>query len=97
MRNRDNQHDRILRLLQSRAGQWVPLYEITPLAAQYNTRIRELRQRGHIIDNHTRHVDGVVHSWFRLTLPTAQETLFADRPEAERSQEHVLEIQRTSL
>ena len=76
MRSRDTQRDRILRLLQSRAGQWVPLYEITPLAAHYNTRIKELRERGHIIDNHTRHVDGVVHSWFRLVEPKPQAGLF---------------------
>ncbi len=50
MKSWGSQRDRILRLLQSRAGEWVPLYEITPLAAQYNTRIKELRERGHIID-----------------------------------------------
>jgi hypothetical protein len=71
-----SQRDRILRLLQSRTGQWVPLYEITPLAAQYNTRIKELRERGHTIDNHTRHVDGVVHSWFRWVRPKPQAGLF---------------------
>ena len=76
MKSWDSQRNRILRLLQSRAGQWVPLYEITALAAQYNTRIKELRERGHIIDNHTRHVDGVVHSWFRLVEPKHQTELF---------------------
>ena len=81
MRSRSSQRDRILRLFQSRAGQWVPLYEITPLAAQYNTRIRELRERGHIIDNHTRHVDGIVHSWFRLVEPTTQAGLFSETEE----------------
>ncbi len=86
MRSRTTQRQRILQLLQEREGQWIPLYEITPLAAQYSARIFELRGAGHIIDNHTRHVNGVVHSWFRLTLPTAQEKLFADRP-----QEHALE------
>ena len=76
MKSWGSQRDRIFRLLQSRAGQWVPLYEITPLAAQYNTRIKELRERGHIIDNHTRHVDGVVHSWFRLVEPRTEAGLF---------------------
>ena len=76
MKSRGSQRERIFRLLQSRAGQWVPLYEITPLAAQYNTRIKELRERGHIIDNHTRHVDGVVHSWFRLVEAKHQTGLF---------------------
>jgi hypothetical protein len=81
VRNRDNQHDRILRLLQSRAGQWVPLYEITPLAARHRTRIKESRERGHIIDNHARHVDGVVHSWFRLVEPRTQAGLFSKTEE----------------
>ena len=81
MKSWGSQRDRILRLLQSRAGQWVPLYEITPLAAQYNTRIKELRERGHTIDNHTRHVDGVVHSWFRLVEPRTQTGLFSKTEE----------------
>ncbi len=81
MKSRDSQCDRILRLLQSRAGQWVPLYEITPLAAQYNRRIRELSARGHIIDSHTRRVDGVVHSWFRLVEPRTQAGLFRNAQE----------------
>ena len=81
MKSWGSQRERILRLLQSRAGQWVPLYEITPLAAQYNTRIKELRERGHTIDNHTRHVDGVVHSWFRLVEPRIQTGLFSKTEE----------------
>ena len=82
MKSWGSQRDRILRLLQSRAGQWVPLYEITPLAAQYNTRIKELRERGHTIDNHTRHVDGVVHSWFRLVEQRGQPYLVKKSQEA---------------
>ena len=81
MKSWGSQRDRILRLLQSRAGQWVPLYEITPLAAQYNTRIKELRDRGHTIDNHTRHVDGVVHSWFRLVDQRGKPELFSKTEE----------------
>ncbi len=74
MKSRDSQRDRILRLLQEREGEWIPLYEITPLAAQYSARIHELRAQGHIIDNHTRHVNGVVHSWFRLVEPKPKRT-----------------------
>ncbi len=81
MKSWGSQRDRIFRLLQSRAGQWVPLYEITPLAAQYNTRIKELRERGHIIDSHTRRVDGVVHSWFRLVEPSTQAGLLSKAEE----------------
>ncbi len=91
MKSWGSQRDRILRLLQSRAGQWVPLYEITPLAAQYNTRIKELRERGHIIDNHTRHVDGVVHSWFRIPRPEIQSRLFPQQQEANKH-ERLLEV-----
>ena len=81
MKQRQTECDRILRQLQSRAGQWVPLYEITPLAARHRTRIKESRERGHIIDNHARHVDGVVHSWFRLVEPRTQAGLFSKTEE----------------
>ncbi len=81
MRGRDTQRTEIFRLLGARVGEWVPLYEILPLAAQYNTRIKELRERGHIIDNHTRHVDGVVHSWFRLVESRRQPELFSKAQE----------------
>lgn len=88
MPQRQNQSERILRLLRENVNQWVPLPQILDLRiSQYSARIFELRAQGHIIDNHTRHVDGVVHSWFRLTLPTAQEKLFSDRP-----QQHDLEV-----
>jgi hypothetical protein len=76
VRSGATQRDRILRLLQSRAGQWMPLYEITPLAPQYKTRLKESRERGHIIENHIRHVSGVVHSWFHLIAPRGQTELF---------------------
>ena len=91
MRNRDNQHDRILRLLQSRAGQWVPLYEITPLAAQYNTRIKELRELGHRIENRIEHHEGQVHSWFRIPKPEIQSRLFPQQQE-ENQHGHFLEV-----
>ena len=48
----DAQADRILGLLQESAGEWVSLKAILSLGiAQYNTRIRELRGRGHAIEN----------------------------------------------
>ncbi len=61
----NTQRAAILRLLISARGAWVPLYEITPLAAQYNTRIFEHRKR-FTIENKSEVVDGVRHSWFRL-------------------------------
>ena len=76
MRARQTQRDHILYLLQSRANQWVPLYEITPLAAQYSARIFELRGAGFEIRNRTEHRNGAVHSWFMLVVPKEQKILF---------------------
>src|SRR5664279_4657397 len=56
----------ILGLLVSARGTWVPLPEITALAAQYGTRIFELRRLGFHIESRIRDVDGIRHSWFRL-------------------------------
>jgi hypothetical protein len=60
------QRTRILALLTSARGDWVPLPQITACAAQYNARVYELRRLGFKIVNRTRDVDGVRHSWFRL-------------------------------
>ncbi len=81
MRNRSSQRDRIFRLLEEREGQWVPLYEILPLAAQYNARIKELRDAGYRIQNRTEHRNGAVHSWFRLVAAQVQPELFAEERE----------------
>ncbi len=77
-----SQRDRILRLLQEREGRWVPLYEILPLAAQYDARILELRRqlepRGYVIESRVVHSNGRVRSCFRLLPPQpAQGELFA--------------------
>lgn len=69
MRNnteRNTQRSVILRLLVTAGGGWVPLPEIMKCAAQYNTRIFELRRRGFNIENRTETVNGERHSWFRL-------------------------------
>lgn len=68
--NADSQCGMILRLLKSRAGEWVPLPEILELGcAQYNTRIKELRDEwGFPIENRTETVNGERHSWFRLVV-----------------------------
>lgn len=87
MRQRETQRDRILALLKEREGHWVPLYEITALAAQYNTRVLELRRAGHIIENRTEHRDGVVHSWFRIVPPKGQRTMFDTTPGADAQAE----------
>jgi hypothetical protein len=64
------QRARIFRLLSSHKGEWVPLYEILPLAAQYSARIHELRKLGANIENRTTRMrNGDVRSWFRLVVP----------------------------
>ena len=60
------QRDKILGVLVSARGGWVPLPEITALAAQYNARLHELRRLGFHIENRIRDMDGTRHSWFRL-------------------------------
>lgn len=70
---RKSQCDRIVALLRSRAPEWVPLYEILPLAAQYNARIWcARRELGLKIENKTEVIDGVRHSWFRLVEEVAR-------------------------
>lgn len=77
---RETQRDKILRLLQERHGDWVPLPEILALgAAQYGARILELRRQGFQIQNRTEHRNGKVHSWFRIPLEQ-QRGLFAHLP-----------------
>ena len=81
MRARSTQRDRIFQLLLEGEGRWIPLYEILPLAAQYNARIKELRDAGHMIQNRTEHRNGTIYSWFRLVAPQVQPTLFAEERE----------------
>lgn len=81
MKQRQTQRDRIFRLLQSRAGQWVPSYELAAIALQYGARVLELRRIGHNIENKARHVNGQVHGAFRLVLPKEQGKLFDERHE----------------
>ncbi|MCA9409529.1 MAG: hypothetical protein KC733_12620 [Candidatus Omnitrophica bacterium] len=56
-------------------NQWIPLNTILNLRiAQYNTRISELREKGIFIENKTKVVDGVKHSWFKWTPITIEKT-----------------------
>lgn len=83
------QSDKILEILKTAAGSWVPLPEIQACAAQYNARIFELRKRGHRIENRTQLVGDSRHSWFRLVpldaslpsppKPAATEVAWKDR------------------
>jgi hypothetical protein len=63
---RKTQSAAILRLLIAARGAWVPLPEIMACAAQYNSRVLELRRLGFVIENKTERVNGARHSCFRL-------------------------------
>ena len=60
------QRERILNLLISSKGQWIPLPEIAALAKQYNARLLELRRLGFRIKNRIREENGERLSWFML-------------------------------
>jgi hypothetical protein len=72
------QRGRILNLLISARGGWVPLPEIAACAAQYNARIFELRRLNFQIENRTKEIDSVRQSWFRL-VPTSSTPPAAER------------------
>ena len=94
VKQRQTQRDRIFRLLQSRAGQWIPSYELAAIALQYGARVLELRRIGHTIENKAQHVNGQVHGAFRLVPSNGQAKLFDAAPEARpRTREHWLEAQ----
>ncbi len=63
---RASQRQRILELLLSARGDWVPLPRVQACAAQYNARLYELRRLGFRITNRIREVSGQRHSWFRI-------------------------------
>jgi hypothetical protein len=65
------QRERIFNLLICAQGDWVPLLEIAACAAQYNARIFELRRLGFRIENRTKEINGVRHSWFRFVSSPA--------------------------
>ncbi len=83
MSARRKQRDAILAILVAARGQWVPLPEITKCAAQYNTRIFELRRLGFRILNRTQDVGGERHSWFRLELSVPVSAPQAASPETQ--------------
>ena len=66
------QRQRILDLLSSRSGQWVPLPQLLDLRiSQFGARILELRREGYQIENRTESVKDlfgstVRHSSYRL-------------------------------
>ena len=63
---------RILAVLQSRAGCWVPMPELaraatpTGVGTAVHSRVNDLRQQGWPIDHRNERKDGAVHSFYRL-------------------------------
>lgn len=66
-----NQRELIKQLFKAQPKIWIPLPEIMRYAAQYNARIKELRDSGMYIQNKTKTVNGEKHSWF-LYSPSNQ-------------------------
>jgi Helix-turn-helix domain len=58
--------NRILNLLRAHEGDWIPLPAILHLGvAQYNARIKQLRDEGHLIENKISWEGKTKKSWFR--------------------------------
>jgi hypothetical protein len=66
------QCDLIAQHLQQRVGQWVPMTDLWRVSGAFavHSRISDLRQRGYDIDHHNQHINGVVHSYYRLSVPS---------------------------
>ena len=60
------QRSQVLEKLINARGGRVPLPEILACAAQYNSRIFDLRKLGFRIVNERERVNGQIHTWFRL-------------------------------
>jgi hypothetical protein len=59
--------ERLLRLFEEFPGQWIELPAILALGvAQYNARIKQLRDEGYAIENRTEWRGHVKKSWFRF-------------------------------
>jgi hypothetical protein len=66
------QRAQMLQRLIAEKGGKVPLPELLKISAQYNARIFELRRLGFRIDNETKVIAGVKHSWFWLVVDPAE-------------------------
>lgn len=72
------QRQKIKELLKRRPNKWIPLYEILQLGvAQYNARLFELRHNDNmIIENKTKVINGVKHSWYKYIPKENGQLLF---------------------
>jgi len=62
-------------MFRARPNEWIPLPDIQKVAAQYNTRIYELRNDHKMnIQNKTQDIAGVRHSWY-MFIPAREEQL----------------------
>jgi hypothetical protein len=76
---RNSQCGKIFAIILARYPDRVPLYEIFPLAKQYNARLWTLRRwlwpRGFDIRCEEEWVDGQCHTWYRLVSSPAPSAL----------------------
>jgi hypothetical protein len=65
---------KIFARLVANLGEWVPMPELADLSGSYavNSRVADLRKRGHKIEHKNEHQpNGSIHSFYRL-LPTEE-------------------------
>ena len=63
-----SQADKVIDVLESRQGEWVPMPELAKAMGGYavHSRIAELRKRGHDIEHRNEREGRVVRSFYRL-------------------------------
>ena len=89
---------RILNLLLSAPGQFVPAVELSKISLQYNARLLELRRLGYEIKSKTQRVrvgarSVVVHSWFCLLTENQSRAFAIGRSETPKPPKPELEKQ----
>jgi len=67
---KQSQTDKILSILILQVGEWVPMPTLWKASGAFavHSRISDLRKRGCTIEHRNEHVEGVVHSYYKLTL-----------------------------
>jgi hypothetical protein len=65
------QCEAILRALQAREGEWVPMPILARYAGAYavHSRIADLRRRGHRIEHKNEHAGRRIYSFYRILSP----------------------------
>lgn len=70
-----NQKKEMRLLFETQPDQWIPVYYLSGIGLQYNSRIHSLRREGMDIECKTEMVNGTKHSWYRYNK-AKQRTLF---------------------